>query len=431
MSRRLLLALSAVVVALLLVAVTWLAASRFQSPAQRAAQAQPPAAEPVLVPVAKADLTERTTINATVGVSQTRSIDLVSPGAGAVVVTAAGAAAGSQIESGQAVVWLNDRPVMALPGAFPLYRDLGPGDTGSDVRLLQEALTGLGYGLSVDGQFGAATTRAVAKLYQRVGADAPTRPVDDRDRTNSLPSEGQAPGPGASASDETDRDRATQPESVQTTGRSEIYLPASEVVVIAGLPVRVESVPSVGTTLTAATARLTVSTGQTVLSAQVTGALAARVTQQISGTAQLGDETLSVSVSSIESAQTDTDRGSPSEENTADDPAAETAPMAGAAGERTLILTPTSAQIPQEWIGRGDVLVTLDLIEPLLGVLTVPQRALASDASGSTSVLLHETDGSFTQVRVTQQACVAGTCAIEADAGSGVREGAYVRVDRP
>nr|WP_300340325.1 hypothetical protein [Actinomyces sp.] len=213
---------------------------------------------------------------------------------------------------------------------------------------------------------------------------------------------------------------------------SEIYLPVSEVVVIPGLPVRVESVPSLGTTLTATTARLTVSSGQTVLSAQVTGSLAAQVTQQISGTAQLGDESLSVTVSSVESAQTGADRGSQSDESPADDdPADEAAPKEGVAGERTLVLTPTSAQIPQEWIGRGGVLVTLDLIEPLLGVLTVPQRALASDASGSTSVLLRETDGSFTQVRVAQKACVAGTCAIEADAESGVREGAYVRVDRP
>ncbi len=432
MNRRLLLTLGAVVAALLLVAVTWLAASRFQSPAQRAAQAQPPAAEPVLVPVTKADLTERTTINATVGVSESRSIDLVLPTSGSVVVTASGVASGSQVDSGQAVVWLNDRPVIALSGAFPLYRDLGPGDTGADVRLLQEALTALGYGLSADGQFGVATTRALTKLYERVGADAPTRQVVERGRTSSAPSEGQDPGSGTSGPGEADQDRAIRPEAAQAAGMSEIYLPVSEVVVIPGLPVRVESVPSLGTTLTATTARLTVSSGQTVLSAQVTGSLAAQVTQQISGTAQLGDESLSVTVSSVESAQTGADRGSQSDESPADDdPADEAAPKEGVAGERTLVLTPTSAQIPQEWIGRGGVLVTLDLIEPLLGVLTVPQRALASDASGSTSVLLRETDGSFTQVRVAQKACVAGTCAIEADAESGVREGAYVRVDRP
>ena len=77
------------------------------------------------------------------------------------------------------------------------------------------------------------------------------------------------------------------------------------------------------------------------------------------------------------------------------------------------------------------MLVTLNLTAPLTGVLTVPQRAIATDAQGSSSVLVQGADGGFTQVTVTVSGCVAGTCALaEPEAGSVLTEGAKVRVDR-
>jgi hypothetical protein len=62
---------------------------------------------------------------------------------------------------------VSGRPVFVLQGGTPMHRDLGPGDSGEDVRQLERALVRFGYRTgAVDGRYDAATAAAVARMYR-------------------------------------------------------------------------------------------------------------------------------------------------------------------------------------------------------------------------------------------------------------------------
>jgi len=406
--RRARLIVVAVVAAIALVGGTWAMALRFQSPAQRDAAALPPAAQPVVVPVERGDLVERTTVMSTASAQGARTLE-IPLSSGVSVVTRAGVGVGADLASGAVVVWINGRPVFALRGAFPLFRDIGPGDTGDDVRMVQQALADLGYAIAPDGQFGAFTAQCVTDLYRSVGAEPPTRAVGTSNSdgaaaqaTSDTTSEDQtATGatPGvASASGEASADAP----------KTEVFVRASEVMVVSDLPVQVLVSPAVGTTLSAETGTLEVAGKGVSLGASVPGSVAARLSTDTTASAEVDGQKIDMRVSSVKSGGAEG--------------------QSGGGADSTVEFVPTQGAIPSEWAGREDVLVTVDLSQPVTGALLVPQRAIATDASGSTSVLVEQEDASFAQVRVTQEACVGGMCAItDVD---GVAEGAKVRVDR-
>jgi HlyD family secretion protein len=93
---------------------------------------------------------------------------------------------GQQVAPGAALIEVSGRPVIALLGAVPAYRDLRPGSEGADVKQAQAALRSLGLdpGESA-GTFGDGTKRAVEELYRRLGyaarttGDAGLRQVSD------------------------------------------------------------------------------------------------------------------------------------------------------------------------------------------------------------------------------------------------------------
>lgn len=90
------------------------------------------------------------------------------------VVTAVRVQGGITIEAGSAVIEVQGRPVLVLPGTFRFYRDLAVGDTGPDVEQLQGALQALGLLKGNDrGSFGSATSAALRRLYERAGYAAP------------------------------------------------------------------------------------------------------------------------------------------------------------------------------------------------------------------------------------------------------------------
>jgi len=93
-----------------------------------------------------------------------------------------------------------------------------------------------------------------------------------------------------------------------------------------------------------------------------------------------------------------------------------------------VVLRASSGQIPAEWVGRSDVLITLNLSQPVLDALLVPQRAVSVDAGGTASVLVAQEGGAFAQVVVTELGCTAGTCAVSSEDGR-LAEGMSVRVD--
>ncbi len=81
---------------------------------------------------------------------------------------------GSSVAGGEVVVEIAGRPLIALPGAVPAFRDLRPGDSGGDVRQFQQAVADLGFALTVDGEFGERTKAAVRWLYGSLGYQTPS-----------------------------------------------------------------------------------------------------------------------------------------------------------------------------------------------------------------------------------------------------------------
>ena len=153
--------------------VTWLASSRIRSPAEIAAQAAPPVAAPILAPVEKRVLTTKIVSRGTGHYGSTRPIALTQSALkdGARVVTTL-PRPGARLAEGDVLLTVSGRPTFLLDGAQPIYRDLGPGMSGKDVRQLEQALRRLGFRPgSVDGYYDGATAQAVTALYRKHGFD--------------------------------------------------------------------------------------------------------------------------------------------------------------------------------------------------------------------------------------------------------------------
>ena len=83
---------------------------------------------------------------------------------------------GTVLEPGSTVVEVDGRPVVAMQGAFPYWRTLGPDvDDGEDVLQLEYALAVLGYAaehdVTVDDEWTSATTDAVEAFQADHGQD--------------------------------------------------------------------------------------------------------------------------------------------------------------------------------------------------------------------------------------------------------------------
>lgn len=78
---------------------------------------------------------------------------------------------GASVDRGTTLFWIDEQPVTLLLGAIPMYRDLGPGDTGVDVEQLEANLAALGYtGFTVDDEFTWYTEAAVRDWQDDTGA---------------------------------------------------------------------------------------------------------------------------------------------------------------------------------------------------------------------------------------------------------------------
>lgn len=95
--------------------------------------------------------------------SQATSLTLQADG----LVTESSCAAKGVVSSGQAVFYVNGRPVVALSTSVPLWRDLDIGDSGADVSSLQAELGRLGYAAGQDGLFDERTADAAAELLRQ------------------------------------------------------------------------------------------------------------------------------------------------------------------------------------------------------------------------------------------------------------------------
>jgi peptidoglycan hydrolase-like protein with peptidoglycan-binding domain len=81
-------------------------------------------------------------------------------------------AEGNRITRGQTIYEVDEKPVTLMYGAIPLYRALGQGDEGDDVKELEQNLAALGYtGFDVDDEYTSATAAAVEDWQADRGLD--------------------------------------------------------------------------------------------------------------------------------------------------------------------------------------------------------------------------------------------------------------------
>jgi peptidoglycan hydrolase-like protein with peptidoglycan-binding domain len=307
---------TAVAVACALAAIAGLIASRYvRSPQQAAAEASAPNPSIITAKVAHQVLATTLIFRGTVGSgSQIRITPQPSGGSGvsASIISALRVHVGQTVHQGQVLLAVSGRPLIALPGRVPAYRDLTPGDQGPDVRQLQRALASLGYFTArPNGNFGWATKNAISRLYQGIGYDVPTtggpndegdrdalqaaqdavtsaqRAVDDMKRqiaaSNAVASSSPSPGEGTGAGGNTassgepltlqlqylqhslDEAIANQQHLIATTGPE---MPAAEVGYVPTFPARVTAIDgAVGSTVAAPL--VTISTGNLVITDQM------------------------------------------------------------------------------------------------------------------------------------------------------------------
>ncbi|MER6098051.1 peptidoglycan-binding domain-containing protein [Streptomyces sp. NPDC001728] len=115
---------------------------------------------PATAVVVRTDLVRSKTVDGSLDFAQRRAVRSAAEG----TVTVA-APEGRTLTRGQALYELNDKPVSLLYGPVPMFREMKPGDRGSDVLQLERNLRDLGYGagLHVDTRYDEDTAAAVTR----------------------------------------------------------------------------------------------------------------------------------------------------------------------------------------------------------------------------------------------------------------------------
>ncbi|WP_162606277.1 peptidoglycan-binding protein [Jiangella asiatica] len=82
------------------------------------------------------------------------------------------AAQESAVGRGTELYRLNEQPVIAVIGSVPMYRELSPGAEGTDVEVIEQNLSELGYdGFTVDDEYTWYTAQAVREWQADIGAE--------------------------------------------------------------------------------------------------------------------------------------------------------------------------------------------------------------------------------------------------------------------
>ncbi|MFL6544723.1 MAG: peptidoglycan-binding protein, partial [Candidatus Udaeobacter sp.] len=183
MSRNRLVGLSGI---LLLMAVmasgAWVAGERIVSPAEAAARTAAPTPSPILVPVEKRVLSTEIVTRGTARFGAPQPIALAPS---ALKTNASGLLTtlplpNMQFKEGDVLFTASGRPVLALQGRTPAYRDMVPGTSGADVLQLEQALKRLGCDPGdLDGKFDEKTSAAVTAWYKKKGFE-PFGPTPDQ-----------------------------------------------------------------------------------------------------------------------------------------------------------------------------------------------------------------------------------------------------------
>ncbi len=150
----------------------WLAGQGIVSPAEAAARTAPPTPSPILVPVEKRVLSSEIVTRGTARFGTPLAIalapSLLKSNSAELITTLP--LVNTQIKEGDVVFTASGRPVLALQGKAPAYRDFTPGTSGDDVRQLEQALQRLGFDPGeVDGVYDNKTGAGVAAWYRAKG----------------------------------------------------------------------------------------------------------------------------------------------------------------------------------------------------------------------------------------------------------------------
>ncbi|MCJ1674125.1 MULTISPECIES: hypothetical protein [unclassified Rathayibacter] len=166
-----------VAAAALLSLVAGLLVGRFVvSPAEAAANAEPPAPGLITAPVDFGELSNDVTLRGEVRYADAVEVTIDTTGIqGAAVVTGQVPAAGTELSPLSIALEIAGRPVIVLPGDLPAYRTLRFGVSGPDVVQFKTALRGLGIdaGDPADDVFDETAANAVTELYAQAGYAAP------------------------------------------------------------------------------------------------------------------------------------------------------------------------------------------------------------------------------------------------------------------
>jgi hypothetical protein len=419
----------AVITCVVLIAVFgggWALANGFRSPAQQAAAAIAPARGAVTATVNRGALEQTIGVTATVARRVQQRIAMPSASSPA-IMTKQPLGSGDQINAGSVIAEVNGRPVFAIPGAFPFYRDLSPGESGPDVRQLQEGLKSAGYKVKPDGSFGAATEAALGAMYKSAGYQivvpeqseaTPATPQASAGSTDPAPSAGIAPP-------------------------SVIVIPRSELIAFSTLPAFVVSTPAVGTVLDA-TSQVIAEAGEIVATADVAPDIAAQMKAGMIGTLTGPDgQQLAITIGTVGAAVPSAGEGDGTGRNgMGGDAAGQSASDGGVTGgvssgvasgnnqsdQSSVVLIPADGAYPDAWL-RSTVRAVITVEVASEESLLVPSIAVISDGNGSARVLKRLVDGSFISVRVKEAAVLSGRSAISPEKSNELTAGDLVRVN--
>ncbi|MFR9676309.1 peptidoglycan-binding protein [Streptomyces sp. TR06-5] len=423
----------AVAVGAALVALCGLGASLVvKSPAQVAAEAGPPARDVLTAPVEHRVLVSSLITRGRVVAGQTVGVaPQISGGDGTsgAVITKVAARPGSEPEQGRVLLEVAGRPVFALRGTVPVYRDLRPGATGKDVGQLQKALRNLGHstGSDPDGTFGSGTKDALAAFYSSIGY-VPRPAQDDggaalesaeetvTNAERALEDAQDASGTGTDGGNGRDKAVTRAQEDLADArqayadlqARSGPMLPAGEVVFLKSFPAHVDSVQGrVGDRVTGTV--MTVSSGRLLVEAYVPeyqkGLL--RSGQPVEIHSELSGSTAAGKVRSV--ADTMTLPGQSSGDGSA--PGGEAAGPVGSRSGYLVRVTPDEALEPG--LTGQDVRLTIEAASTGTKALVVPVTAITSGADGRTVVTVAPKNGRQHRVEVRPGTSGNGYVAVE------------------
>ena len=425
--------ISLAVGATLLSAAGLVASSRVKSPAQLAAEHGPPVPSTLTASVAERVLTKSVVLRGTV---VAKSSLVVTPtaaqGASALLVTRTPKRQGDAVTPGKVIVEVSGRPLIALHGAVPAYRDLRPGDRGKDIAQLQKALKSLGYAnRDPSGYFGSGTKRAVTKLYHHLGYSVPaaggageaggtaTPRAADRAVTQARRAVSRAAQLAGQADDTLAAARAAKPANPDAVARARqerdaakealryaqedlaaaeqdrerliattgAMLPLNEFVFVPAFPARLARLRGgVGATVTAPL--VTLNTGKLVARGilQQTERSLVRPGMAVRLDAEQLNQHSTGSVTSVGAYDAGVAAGS------GQDPAS-----ARPAGH-PLLVTPDKA-LPEGWLGQ-DIRISVEAASTDGPVLVVPVAAVSADQDGTTGVTVLDASGTRTRVPV-------------------------------